>query len=248
MKRIVFTIFAMLLMASTKAQEGEIIYTDFDPDLTLRQDTQDSILLDIDFDGTNDLKFVLGFDHGFQVPFYHALNGWSIAPVNDSTVLNADTLPRPWLTSYEGPYNSYYGLRKIVGTDCYYGWFYTYDGQTKNSKGTRTATLFIDRMAYCTIPNYPLRAGQTSLVTGIDEPEATAFATVHPNPTNGLFTVTGKALKAAEVLNALGQRVATATGKGETMQIDIANLPAGVYFVRVTDEEGKKCVRKVVKF
>ena len=34
---------------------------------------------------------------------------------------------------------------------------------------------------------------------------------------------------------------------GETLQIDIANLPAGVYFVNIMDEEGRKCVRKVVK-
>ena len=39
----------------------------------------------------------------------------------------------------------------------------------------------------------------------------------------------------------------TVQGKGETLQIDIANLPAGVYFINITDEEGRKCVRKVVK-
>ena len=31
------------------------------------------------------------------------------------------------------------------------------------------------------------------------------------------------------------------------MQIDIANLPTGIYFVNITDSEGRKCVRKVVK-
>ena len=80
-----------------------------------------------------------------------------------------------------------------------------------------------------------------------EHPTEHAFATICPNPTNSTFTVTGKNLKSAEVLNALGQRVATAKGKGETLQIDIANLPAGVYFVNITDEEGRKCVRKVVK-
>lgn len=68
-----------------------------------------------------------------------------------------------------------------------------------------------------------------------------------PNPTTGHVTVTGKDLKAAEVLNILGQRVAKARGRGETLQIDMGELPAGVYFVTVTDEEGRRCVRKVVK-
>ena len=100
-------------------------------------------------------------------------------------------------------------------------------------------------MAYCTIPNYPFMAGQTSFVWGTEENEATA--TIHPNPTTGLVTITGKDLKQAEVLSTLGQHVAIAQGKGETLQIDIANLPTGIYFVRVTDEDGRKCIRKVVK-
>lgn len=50
-----------------------------------------------------------------------------------------------------------------------------------------------------------------------------------------------------EQSNALGQRVATATGVGEMLSISIAELPAGIYFVTVSDAEGRKCVRKVVK-
>ena len=74
-----------------------------------------------------------------------------------------------------------------------------------------------------------------------------AFATIHPNPSTGLVTITGKAIKQAEVLNTLGQRMATAQGEGEQMTVDISTLPAGVYFVNVTDKDGRKCVRKVVK-
>ena len=74
-----------------------------------------------------------------------------------------------------------------------------------------------------------------------------AVVTLHPNPANSIVSVTGKNLKSAEVLNVLGQSVATVKGQGETLQIDIANLPTGVYFVNITDEEGRKCVRKVMK-
>jgi hypothetical protein len=109
------------------------------------------------------------------------------------------------------------------------------------------AHIKIYRTAYCTIPNYPLRVGQTSFDWGMEENDATAFAIIHPNPTTGLVTITGKDLRQVEVFNMIGQRVATAQGKGETLQVDIAELPAGVYFVRVTDTEGRKCVSKVVK-
>ena len=70
---------------------------------------------------------------------------------------------------------------------------------------------------------------------------------VYPNPTNGQVTITGKDMKTAEVINTLGQRVATVKGEGEHLTVDISNLPAGVYFVNITDSEGRKCVRKVVK-
>ena len=107
--------------------------------------------------------------------------------------------------------------------------------------------LCVNRMAYCTIPDYPMRLGQTSLTEGIEENATTAFATLHPNPTTGQVTITGKDLKRAEVFNTLGQHVATTQGEGEQMTVDISVLPAGVYFVNVTDKDGRKCVRKVVK-
>ena len=80
---------------------------------------------------------------------------------------------------------------------------------------------------------------------GVQENESSP--TLHPSPTNGLVTITGENLKAAEVFNTLGQSVATATGKGETLQVDLSGLPAGIYFVNVTDGEGRKYTSKVVK-
>ena len=107
--------------------------------------------------------------------------------------------------------------------------------------------FYLARTCYCTIPNYPLRWGQTSLTDGFEESQAAAFATLHPNPTSGQVTITGKDLKTAEVFNTLGQHVAIAQGEGERMTVDISALPAGVYFVNITDKDGRKCVRKVVK-
>ena len=49
------------------------------------------------------------------------------------------------------------------------------------------------------------------------------------------------------VINTLGQCVATVKGEGEQLTLDISNLPAGVYFVNITNKDGRKCVRKVLK-
>ena len=104
----------------------------------------------------------------------------------------------------------------------------------------------VHEMANCTIPNYTLRVGQTSFDwDGINE--NTAFATLHPNPTNGQVTILGINLKQAQIINTLGQCVATVKGQGEQLSVDLSTLPAGVYFVNITDSEGRKCVKKVIR-
>ena len=134
-------------------------------------------------------------------------------------------------------------LRRKVGDDYYYAWVKTDGGWNDNGR----VYACVEKYAYCTIPNYPLKWGQTSL-TGIEEKdETTAFVTVHPNPTNGEVTIIGMNLSQAQVINMLGQQVISMQGKGDEIQINMAALPAGIYFVNVTDEDGRKCVRKVVK-
>ena len=136
------------------------------------------------------------------------------------------------------------GIRNGIEGEYFYGWMEAYAVVTYNYD---SVWFYLARTAYCTIPNYPLRWGQTSLTDDIVENEATVFATLHPNPTTGQVTIMGNDLKQAEVFNALGQRVATINGEGGQLTMDISKLPAGVYFVNVTDAEGRKCVKKVVK-
>jgi hypothetical protein len=45
----------------------------------------------------------------------------------------------------------------------------------------------------------------------------------------------------------LGRQVLSVQGEGNEIKINMAALPAGLYFVTITDDEGRKCVRKVVK-
>ena len=87
---------------------------------------------------------------------------------------------------------------------------------------------------------------------GIDENGSSMYsgafdANIVPNPTTGMVSITGENLRQAEVLNVLGQQMLSVQGEGNELHINIIALPAGVYFINVTDEEGRKCVRKVVK-
>ena len=78
-----------------------------------------------------------------------------------------------------------------------------------------------------------------------DDTEENLFESIslHPNPTNGFLYVDAENLQKVEVLNLLGQKVQS---QG-CSTIDLSELGNGVYFVKVTDEEGRVEVRKVVK-
>ena len=137
-----------------------------------------------------------------------------------------------------------FAVRHKVEDVFYYGWFRVYITRCPPSPYPWIA---LDKMAYCTIPDYPLVWGQTNLASIEENKESTTFATIHPNPTTGLVTITGENLRQAEVLNMLGQKMLTERGEGNELQIDMTALPTGVYFINVTDREGRKCVKKVVK-
>ena len=269
MKRIKLLTALLSLMAITSlhAQEGEIIYTEFNPPLLIQGDDigggnhQEKIRIDLDGNGEIDYEISFGFG---KSEYYLYQVGYSDTKFREVGLWESDTIV-PYDGSWAnvpmfgywtdwseigsddltGDYYDKVGFYKVINGKKYYGWIHRYGHEDFSYPFFKWVA--VDKIAFCTIPDYPLRWGQTSLTVGTDENGATAFATLHPNPTTGLITITGNDLKQAEVLNALGQRVATAKGKGETLQIDIAKLPAGVYFVNLTDEEGYKCVRKVVK-
>ena len=272
MKKKLFTLLmAIITMASLHAQEGTIVYTEYNCD-TLSEGNYISICFDVDFDGQSDLRIIRidGSTSEHMCGFQFAEEGWNYSDttllatfwgqqegLGHSSLQTGDTIANcvRWQEAmqilYEYPYEPmpmdgirfYIGTRKKVGNSFIYGWL---DLQPFWSNGLY---IRLHGTAFCTIPDYPLRAGQTDLnwTWNVGENATNAFATLYPNPTTGLVTITGKNLKQAEVLNTLGQHVATAQGQGEMLHIDIANLPTGVYFVRITDVEGRKCVHKVVK-
>lgn len=274
MKRLQLLLVCLTMFVfNANAQRGYIVHTAYEPDTVLNYN-QNSISFDIDFDGEDDLviwNYLGGPGDHVTSLFFDILN-WTSGlthmaylwdqeeGLGHDTIQMGDILQDcvTWYYSFGFEYSwdqidpnvdgfrGYLGIRKKIDEDYYYGWIeFKMFWDTSINIYVPAPRLVLYATAFCTIPNYPLRAGQTDLDWGVEETKT--FATLYPNPTTGQVTIMGQDLKAAVVFNTLGQQVAVASGEGETLHIDIANLPAGVYFVNVTDGEGRKCVKKVVK-
>ena len=266
MKKHIFTLLVILCSHVLIAQtHGCLIIKEYSPDEW--QVLHERQYFDMNDDGISDFFYgvktssfymkapeVIAMDGGcfycVDSSQYHSVNNFFVdlsIPFND-TSLNYDIIiynEKNWIGHYHLDTLRYKAaIRNGSEGEYYYGWLEAYSVVTYNYD---SVWFYLARTGFCTIPNYPLKWGQTSLTEDVDETEANYFVTLHPNPTNGQVTITGQDLKSAEVFNALGQCVATIKGKGEQMTVDISNLPAGVYFVNITDGEGRKCVRKVVK-
>ena len=80
---------------------------------------------------------------------------------------------------------------------------------------------------------------------GIDESVTDAHVCIYPNPANNLVHIEEIDVSEVQVYNALGQLVKTVR---DTNEISVADLPQGVYLLRIADAEGiKHMVRVVVK-
>ena len=277
MKKTLLFLIAIITCGIALAQEGEIIYREPNLTRYLSLGSGYRLKIDTDQDGQNEWQFDCVENYHLVCllrfsPVSNDYENWTLSfafwNADHDTLRYGDTLtdiavwasptimgggtwleyhPQPWVSVPSQSYwpSAYVAVRRKIDEDSYcYGWI---EVEVEYSESGDYIKLTLLRHAYCTIPNYPLRVGQEDFTWAIDENEIVAFATVHPNPTTGVVRIIGKDLKAAEVVNTLGQRVATTHGKGDQMTIDIANLPEGVYFVRITNEQGRKCVRKVVK-
>ena len=71
---------------------------------------------------------------------------------------------------------------------------------------------------------------------------------VHPNPTTDKLFVEGRDMQRVELFNTLGQCVLTQVAENmDSTEISLADLPSGVYLLRVLTTDGAFSVQKVVK-
>ena len=265
MKRMLLLLLVMVINPIVRAQEGRIIYQDFEPDLYVYTSIAtefDTVSVDLDQDGNADFKMFPAYYGNFYHVDHIVLPPWERRlhykkDVNDTIV----SYPGYWRPSYSHSeymfYDSdshqfltyredYLGFRKIIDSVTYhYAWLKIY-GHCDYATVNHDVLVFIDRMAYCDIPNYPLRWGQTTM-TSIAEDDDDGFVSLYPNPTIGVVNIKGERLRQAEIFNSLGQRLALVQSFDDEFSVDMNGLPTGLYYAAIIDAAGRRYTRKIVK-
>ena len=243
MKKLVTILTVLVAAMSLKAQQGEIIYRDFEPDsiIYVFHTGSGSMLIDLDGEGEADIRmyYTAGSDGVFLEIYSIYSDSLKICAVEQDKVLT-EVEEEEWNNSiYFGVVHTHdnYGFRFKHNDGFLFGWFETF----KESSGN----WGFDRTAFCTIPNYPLRYGQTTLTTGFEEETIDNGFSVYPNPTKDILNVEtcqGASLPektAYRITNLLGQTLLQGNITAETQQINIENLPAGMYFISFAGETQK---------
>lgn len=70
---------------------------------------------------------------------------------------------------------------------------------------------------------------------------------VYPNPAEGIVNVTAEGLQDITVIDMMGRVVSQTSASQSAMTVDLSNIPSGLYFLRVTTENGVALKRLEVK-
>ena len=226
-------------------EEGTIIYTDFEPDSVIYPVHIDYI--DINYDNEWDVKFIREIYGGFGV--LECKDYWGVRHLtynfNDSLSSIKKWSTYVELLTYGNDYHI--ALLHKVGAECYYGWMKLY--VEKHDTSWHDPSVTITEMAYCTIPNYPLKFGQKSL-TDDEVAEIDGFNRqyeLYPNPANDRLV-----LKLADEHKCENVAIYSIDGRMLKSQdsdfdnIDVSALTRGVYFVRIILQEGSVFSEKIV--
>ena len=256
LKKVAFLCCLLLLFFFNSRLYSQIIYTDI-PDATpnatypldLNNDTIVDFLIQFDLGDKvvctpqNDNAYSGNFVGGVHLP-------WALSestPICDllATWYGATTPgTMAWGTSigyWVGATDNYLALKLLVGTTTHYGWV------RLDLLGTSTSFTIKD-YAYQSTPNACILSGQTTLDRS-DNSSKTIFS-IFPNPFISSTTIhTNGNLQNATltIYNFNGQILKQVTTiSGQTVSISRDNLPSGLYFIRLTEENNLIAVAKLI--
>lgn len=155
---------------------------------------------------------------------------WHIASSTTANV-NVDIETR-WSTAME--VNSFNRAKAYLSHYTNAGW-----DVTASSAATSTGGMYaIKRTGVTSFSPFAVFDENTS--TSVDNVPAQRSISVYPNPASAEITVSldGGNNAVAEIYTTTGRLVNTATLNGNTNNINIASLPAGMYYIRIGNDSG----------
>lgn len=89
----------------------------------------------------------------------------------------------------------------------------------------------------------------SDMQVGIDDPQDESMAEIYPNPASGLCTVSAQGLRKVEILDITGHIVLASqpVSLSTTFPLDLSTLKSGVYFVRLSVDNGIFTKKLIVK-
>ena len=262
MKKTLILLISLFLAQFAFAQEGEFIYVDFEPDTCVKVLTtptswypSETLSIDFDNDGSADFSvWIAMMSSGTLYPNIHSTWDRRFRTEENDPIVPSDTIWihhdhvyiwDPLTATYR---EDWIGFKKTDNGVCYYAWLRMYAERIPNGIGGNYDKVwaYIDKYAYCSIPDYPLQWGQTNL-TMIEESEETSFASIYPNPAQNIVTINGENIKKVEVVNLFGETVISENCNRADIAVDLSGLPSGVYFFNITNGNGEVCTKKVLK-
>jgi hypothetical protein len=166
------------------------------------------------------------FSSSFTIPAIADLDNWFTIPVSPSVLVN---------------------------NNFYIGWTVNGDqfavGGDKNNV-PRGMFRFMDAAVWAA-PNEDalmLRAVMNNnITTGLTEAmQALAQVKLFPNPASGQVTIQGEFQK-GYLLDATGRQVHEFTGNGTAMQLDVRDLPAGLYVVKLQNKTALQTIKLIIQ-
>lgn len=187
--------------------------------------------------------------------------GSKTAPTIQITANGINPVPGPWVGvqffitgSSNGGTNPTYQWTKN-GTNIPGATASTYNTTTGSDlQNGDTICVIMTSSAHCPIPNTAKSCIGVPVDMGVKNIDPVGFIGLHPNPNNGIFTLSGKALTneriMLEVINITGQVVFTdaviPSNKQVHKQMNISNLPQGVYLLQMKTANGMSTARFTV--
>lgn len=162
--------------------------------------------------------------------------------LNDSRLVWTNN-KRFW--SYAADSTENFGFKHVEGSNTYYGWFrgyFTYDDSLMY--------MFVDKMAYCTTPNYPLIWGQTS-TSGIstkDISDSSLIINYNNNKDKVLVYYPKGIIEEIEIINSAGRFLNKINNiNSDKTEIDVSNYKSGMYIIRASLKDKTAVSAKFVK-